>query len=420
MGAWAAAKLLRLFVVQARHRWRVADSAVSPLIPPPSSSPHLWARVNGAGPTGALAALALADAGWRVTLVDPLDRGQLLQSSRGYAFTHSSQLLLIRLGLWHELRAVMVPFTNLELSDLAIARQVSFGSADLAPGSLGNHDGAVGWIASHRPLMKVLHDRLAANPAVALRLGATAATAAASEQEPSWDLLVAADGALSPSREALGIGVWQHSYRQNCLTTQVELRGCGEHQAWELFRPEGPFAVLPLGGRRFQLVWSAPQARCRQLESLPDVSFLDALAGALPAHLQPDALVEQPRAFPVQLLLARRLHRGRAILLGESGHRCHPVGGQGLNLCWRDVAVLHRLALRAASGQLSVQRLPAAYGRSRWPDLLLTLAATDLLVRLFSNRQPLLLPLRHLALLLLARFAPLRRLSLALMGDGFS
>jgi 2-polyprenyl-6-methoxyphenol hydroxylase-like FAD-dependent oxidoreductase len=135
---------------------------------------------------------------------------------------------------------------------------------------------------------------------------------------------------------------------------------------------------------------------------------------------QPDALVEQPRAFPVQLLLARRLLRGRAILLGASGHRCHPVGGQGLNLCWRDVAVLHRLALRAASGQLSVQRLPAAYGRSRWPDLLLTLAATDLLVRLFSNRQPLLLPLRHLALLSLARFAPLRRLSLALMGDGFS
>ncbi len=410
--------------MQARYRWRAADSAVSPLIPPPSSSPHLWARVNGAGPTGALAALALADAGWRVTLVDPLDRGQLLQSSRGYAFTHSSQLLLIRLGLWHELRAVMVPFTNLELADLAIARQVSFGSADLAPGRRNAPDGppggAVGWIASHRPLMTVLHDRLAANPAVALRLGSTTATTAASEQEPSWDLLVAADGALSPSREALGIGVWQHSYRQNCLTTQVELRGCGEHQAWELFRPEGPFAVLPLGGRRFQLVWSAPQARCRQLESLPDVSFLDALAGALPAHLQPDALVEQPRAFPVQLLLARRLHRGRAILLGESGHRCHPVGGQGLNLCWRDVAVLHRLALRAAAGRLSVQRLPAAYGSRRWPDLLLTLAATDLLVRLFSNRQPLLLPLRHLALLSLARFAPLRRLSLALMGDGFS
>ena len=65
-----------------------------------------------------------------------------------------------------------------------------------------------------------------------------------------------------------------------------------------------------------------------------------------------------------------------------------------------------------------VERLPAAYGRRRWPDLLLTLLATDLLVRLFSNRSPLLLPIRHLALLLLARLPPLRQLALAAMTHG--
>jgi 2-octaprenyl-6-methoxyphenol hydroxylase len=65
-----------------------------------------------------------------------------------------------------------------------------------------------------------------------------------------------------------------------------------------------------------------------------------------------------------------------------------------------------------------VRQLPAAYGRRRWPDLLLTLLATDLLVRCFSNRSPLLLPLRHMALWLLAKLAPLRRLSLAAMTDG--
>jgi 2-octaprenyl-6-methoxyphenol hydroxylase len=129
-------------------------------------------------------------------------------------------------------------------------------------------------------------------------------------------------------------------------------------------------------------------------------------------------LVDDPRAFPVSLLLARRLHWGSTVLVGESGHRCHPVGGQGLNLCWRDVAQLHRLARRVQSGRLPVSRLPAAYGRRRWPDLLLTLVATDLLVRVFSNRSPLLLPLRRLALVLLARLAPLRRLSLAAMTQG--
>ena len=50
--------------------------------------------------------------------------------------------------------------------------------------------------------------------------------------------------------------------------------------------------------------------------------------------------------------------------------------------------------------------------------MLLTLLATDLLVRLFSNRSPLLLPLRHLGLLLLAKLAPLRQLSLSAMTDG--
>ena len=118
------------------------------------------------------------------------------------------------------------------------------------------------------------------------------------------------------------------------------------------------------------------------------------------------------------LELARRLHRGRVVLVGESAHRCHPVGGQGLNLCWRDVEVLHRLAARAAAGRLRASRLAGAYGRRRWPDLLLTLLATDLLVRLFSNRQPLLLPLRRLALFALAGSAPLRRLALGVMTHG--
>jgi 2-octaprenyl-6-methoxyphenol hydroxylase len=198
----------------------------------------------------------------------------------------------------------------------------------------------------------------------------------------------------------------------------VAMRGSDDDQAWELLRPEGPFAVLPLGAGQFQVVWSAPKGRCRQLEGLADAAFLDALAGALPDRFQPDGLLDQPRAFPVSLQLARRQHRGSCVLLGESGHRCHPVGGQGLNLCWRDVAVLYRLAQRATAGRLAVERIPAAYGLRRWPDLLLTLAATDLLVRLFSNRAPALLLLRKGALELLARLPLLRRLSLAAMTHG--
>ena len=387
----------------------------------------LHAAVHGAGPTGALTALALADAGWRVTLRDPLDAAQLQGRSRAYAFNHSSRRLLEQLDLWGALAPVMVPFRRLQLRDQPLGREVPFTLADLPPGARSGADAAVGWIGLHGPLMAVLLERLQAHPAVRLQLGPAApaspaagpaAAAAAGTAEPPADLVVAADGPASPHRQALGIGLWHWPYRQSCLTAQVELRGSDDDQAWELFRPEGPFAVLPLGQGRFQLVWSAPAARCRQLEALDGAAFLDGLAGALPGALQPDALLDQPRAFPVALLLARRLGRGRTVLVGESAHRCHPVGGQGLNLCWRDVACLHRLAGLVAAGRLPPEQLPGRYARRRWPDLLLTLLATDLLVRLFSNRAAPLLPLRRLGIGLLRAGAPLRRLSLGVMTQG--
>jgi 2-octaprenyl-6-methoxyphenol hydroxylase len=374
--------------------------------------------VHGAGPTGCLAALALAEAGWRVTLRDPLSAGQLTERSRAYAFNHSSQRLLERLGLWTALAPVMVPFRKLLLRDQAIASDVSFVLADLPVTAKRGQAGAVGWIAQHRPLMEVLLEHLEAHPAISLHLHNTGEPCRPDHDGPAPELEVAADGPASPHRKQLGIGLWQWQYRQSCLTAQVQLRGSGEDQAWELFRPEGPFAVLPLGGRRFQLVWSAPTDRCRQLESLAPTAFLDRLAAALPDCLQPDALLDKPQGFPVALQLAQSLARGRTVLVGESGHRCHPVGGQGLNLCWRDVATLHGLARQVSAGRLRPCQLPGHYARRRWPDLLLTLLVTDLLLRLFSNRNRLALPLRKMGLSLLRAAAPLRRISLAVMTQG--
>ena len=378
----------------------------------------LLARVLGAGPSGALAALALARAGWQVQLCDPLPAAALLERNRAYAFTHSTRRLWQRLGLWDALEPRLTPFDHLQLLDQGSGGEALFRAADLPErtGRDGAPSNPVGWIGRHRPLMTLLLAELQNLPAVELRLGQPPTVRPSSEAAPQ--LVVAADGPQGSSRRDLAIGQWQWTYRQACLTAEVELRGTDPHQAWEVLRPEGPFALLPLGDGLFQLVWSAPAERCRQLEQLDPSAFLEQLAAALPAPLEVDGLRDQPRAFPVSLQLAHRLQRGRTLLLGESGHRCHPVGGQGLNLCWRDVAVLHRLACRCRAGRLAVSRLGATYARRRWLDLLFTLVATDALVRLFSNRQPLLLPLRRLVLAALSHWPWSRRWVLAVMTDG--
>ena len=371
----------------------------------------LHARVNGAGPTGILAALALAHAGWTVTLVDPLPRDRLIQRRRAYAFTHSSRQLLQQLGLWAELQDHLIPFRRLHLVDAALERTVDLSPADLAAAVRGS-DASIGWIGAHTPVMTMLLERARQDPSIALNLAETGSL------QDGADLVVAADGPDSPTRRSLAIGTWGWAYGQSCLTVQVAMRGSAAETAWELLRPEGPFAVLPLGKRTFQLVWSASRNRARRLEGLNDAAFLDALAGVLPDQLQPDALLDEPRAFPVSLALARRLHRGRTVLVGESAHHCHPVGGQGLNLCWRDVEVLHRLACRAAGGRLAPRRIAAAYALRRWPDVLFTLASTDLLVRVFSNRHRPLLALRSLAFTVLSRWPFSRRWILGLMTLG--
>ena len=397
------------------------------------------ARVHGAGPTGCLAALALAQAGWQVSLHDPLDGPLLLRRQRAYALTHSSADLLERLGLWQQLTPQLVPFSSLELWDQGTGRQCPFTAADLAPGhrrgrgagvapdpaSAANARAhrsdrlgeAVGWIVQHGPLLQLLLERLEVSPQVRLELGRSGGSGEAVGAAP-MDLVVAADGSQSPSRQAAGLGWLERRYDQACLTVQVRLRGSRANQAWELLRPEGPFAVLPLGGDAFQLVWSGPARRLRQLESLDGAAFLDQLAGALPDQLQPEALLDQPRAYPVALGLAWPLAKGPLVLVGDSAHRCHPVGGQGLNLGWRDVACLQQLASRVTAGRLAPEHLAAAYRWRRWPDLGATLLATHLLVTLFSNRSRLLLPLRRLALDLLNGVPQLRRLSLAAMTQG--
>lgn len=388
-------------------------------LPTPQTPPALRARVNGAGPSGALAALALARAGWQVQLWDPLTPEQLCERERAYALTHSSRELLEQLDLWLPLQPSLAPFRRLDLCDRALHCQVVFTERDLpaAHRIAAGAPAAVGWILQHRPLMAVLLEALLAEPRLELQLGQPPSVVPpATDAGP--DLLVAADGHASPTRRAAGLRRWGFAYRQGCLTVQVRLRGGRPDQAWELFRPEGPFAVLPLGGDAYQLVWSAPLPRLQRLQSLDGAAFLDALSAALPEELQAEVLLDQPRAFPVAWELAWPLRRRRCVLLGEAAHRCHPVGGQGLNLCWRDVSVLAAEARRCVEGRSSAARLPGRYARRRILDMLAVLLATDVLVRFFSNRQPLLLPLRRLALALLAALQPLRRLLLSAMTDG--
>ena len=136
-------------------------------------------------------------------------------------------------------------------------------------------------------------------------------------------------------------------------------------------------------------------------------------AAAIPAAASPEDWVERLRT--------RRRRGGLYQCYGRSLVRANEHQGGafvGLNLCWRDVDQLHRLARRCGDGRLRPRSLAGAYGRARVLDIALVLLATDALVRLFSNRFAPLLLLRRLALQALGRWGWMRQLSLRAMSDG--
>ncbi|MXW40299.1 MAG: 2-octaprenyl-6-methoxyphenol 4-monooxygenase [Synechococcus sp. SB0668_bin_15] len=394
------------------------------------SSPR--ALLIGAGLTGCLAALALARAGWVVVVVDPLQRDTLLSRQRAYALSQSSLALLQKLGLASAMAPHLWGFDQLTLQANRGRAQARFHGSDLPPDA----PPAIGWIAEHRPVMATLLRHLDQSPAVTLKLGLTDGGTASpgASGDHAWNLIVAADGHGSMTRQTMGVRCWGWRYDQSCITVQVHLQGGDSTRAWEVFRDEGPLAVLPMGQGRAQVVWSTSRARAATLTAMDPGDFSRALAAVLPKGAEFMAVCSTPRAFPVGLQLARRFQRDNVLLLGEAAHCCHPLGGQGLNLCWRDVACLHALACRVGQGRQSTHWLLGRYGRQRWLDTVATLLVTDGLLRLFTlGRQTsgrrrsgfltpgrwLLVPSQRFALALLDRWPPLRSLVLQAMAYGW-
>jgi 2-octaprenylphenol hydroxylase len=375
--------------------------------------------VIGGGIVGATAACALGAAGARVALVEahaPQPAAEQQPDPRVFAISRASEQVFRSLGVWDGIVAGgAFAFTDMEVWDAGGSGVIHFDCAEMGEPCLGH-------IIEPRFMLTALLDRLQALSAVALfcpaqfldiQVDDVQATVTLQDQRSlSAGLLVAADGARSRVRDALGIQTRSHDYRQSSLVALVRTTGSHRHTAWQRFLPGGPLAFLPLEENCCSIVWTRPTAEVERLLTLDREDFHAELGAAFDFRLGEIIDSGEREAWPLKRRHAEHYVTSRAALIGDAAHAIHPLAGQGVNLGLLDAATLVQVVLDARSKGRDYGALRNLRRFERWRrgDNALMMSAMDGINALFSNASAPLRGFRVLGLGMVNRTAVVRHL----------
>ena len=391
----------------------------------PAHAPHEFdVTIVGAGPVGLALAAWLArrsaSAALSVALVDARDPEAAAGDPRAIAISEGSRMLLEPFGAW--------PADANAIERIHVSQRGRFGRTLI---ERGEHDlPALGYVARYGSIVHALAGAVRrtgthwftgcralppqvepGSPFVALPI-----ESAHVERTLRTRVLINAEGGLygeahgkhgklprpessasDTAPERLAAKRETRDYGQTAIVGTVAVSSPRPHVAWERFTDEGPIALLPMGGVRqadYALVWCMRPAEAARRGELSDAALLAELGAAFGERMGRFESIKGRAAFPLGLVAADTLVRGRIASIGNAAQTLHPVAGQGLNLGLRDA---HALA-DALAGSGATPEALAQFARRRAFDRRITIGATDTLARVFTLDFGPLAALRGLAL----------------------
>jgi 2-octaprenyl-6-methoxyphenol hydroxylase len=377
--------------------------------------------IGGAGFAGLALAIAVRQGlgeAFAVSVVDPALAAAQSEDPRASAIAAAARRLFEAIAVWGAVGDEAQPILDMVITDSKLDDAVrptflTFGG-DVEPGEPFAH------MVENRHLVDALVAR-AKELGIGLRASAVAGfeqgfhaseVELADGERISARLLVAADGAKSKIRDQAGIATHGWNYDQSAIVTTVAHERDHNGGAEEHFLPAGPFAILPLKGKRSSIVWTEDAREAVRIVGLSDAEFHEELEKRFGLHLGDLQVVGKRRAFPLGLFMARSFIGERLALIGDAAHVIHPIAGQGLNMGLRDVAALAEAIVDAARLGLDIGSPEVLERYQRWRrfDTMTMGIATDGLNRLFSNHSDVLRLVRDLGLGMVERMPFLKLL----------
>ena len=347
--------------------------------------------VAGTGPAGLIAALAFADAGFPVTLVGPEASAP---DGRTTALMNPALQVLARLGVLEAIRPKAAPLKVMRIVDatsrLIRSPVVTFRASEIDEDQFGLN-------LPNSVLNPALAGTVAAHAGIEWRRAMVASWHLDAEyvravltdgSKVDASLAVAADGRLSPARQAAGISTSARSYPQAAFV--VNFRHSADHAftSTEFHTETGPFTQVPLPGNRSSLVWVVKPETATELAALDDATLSLRVERQMQSMLGRVTVEPGRQIYPLSAVTPLRFARERVALVGEAAHVFPPIGAQGLNLGIRDIDDLVGIAGENRTDPGAAKAL-AAYDFKRRPDILARSSAVNLLnMSLLSDMLP--------------------------------
>ncbi len=368
--------------------------------------------ICGGGLVGASLALMLKPLGLRIALIEAQPFNNKSHPSfdeRTTALSNSTRRIFDAIGVWPLLQSQLTPIKRIHVSD-----QGRFGFARLSAEEQGIP--VMGYVVPNWQMGTALWKRLEEErieviaPASVKQVsdGKSYRTVEIATPQGTRSLetrlLIAADGAQSTVREAVGIGHQQLEYGQIAIIANALTQKFHDHVAYERFTSYGPIAVLPLTDARVGLVWTVATDRADEVLGWADVEFLNHFQQEFGFRLGRFVKVGERHHYPLALIRADAHIAHRVAVIGNAAQMLHPIAGQGLNLGLRDAATLAEVladAMRDDPDHFdpASDNVLNRYSEWRQQDSKRIIGFTDTLVRVFNQRLSLIKLARDVGLL---------------------
>ena len=338
------------------------------------------------------------------------------------ALTEGSRQWLEALEVWQSCESRACPYSRMQVRDGEGTGCIEFDAAEVQCENLGH-------IVENSLLRASLLKAIAEQDNIdlhcptsvkSLRRDGDSTIVNVVDGEPlTSSLVVAADGANSPTREQMGFKLRTWGYEHTAITATLKTEKPHGFTARQWFTPSGPLAFLPLRAsaeqspdqaRYISIVWSQTAAQAERLMALDKTAFCRELMITSEDTLGAIELASERLQFPLTQRHSVSYVQAGIALIGDAAHTIHPLAGQGVNLGFSDARVLTEELERALEHGSSLGGLQSLkrYQRRRKPDNLAMMVVMEGFKRLFEREELPVRLLRNIGMSGLNDMAPLK------------